>query len=387
MKTIIELFDSEQLNNIALHLFFHEARIVYIGSKNVMTKRRIRALSRFFESRGCSWTPEFIEVERYDIPGIISAAESVLTGDPECLLDITGGDEPTLVAMGILSERHRIPLVQVNLRSGSLYQVFGSPVNLPMLVPMTVSQLALLYGGCLIRSDDTELATTELLRDDVRGLWRLCQYDRGFLNRAAAQLNLMADYTNELNVDTRGSGFQMTESARSVIKKLNRAGYLKMLYCGVEGLRFTYRSKEIKKLLNKGGMTLEVLTRIAAEDSGVFTDVRQGVVLDWDGVIETQYPVETRNEADVILLRGMTPIFISCKSGSVKREALYELEVVAERFGGKYAEKVLICSHLSGTTAANASLRRRAKDMGITLIENVCSMSLEELSKELSKLR
>ena len=45
-------------------------------------------------------------------------------------------------------------------------------------------------------------------------------------------------------------------------------------------------------------------------------------------------------------LKGLIPIFISCKSGKMTEKntlhALYELDTVANRFGGKYAKKVLV---------------------------------------------
>lgn len=385
MKTIIELFDDEQSNNIALHLYYPEAKIAYIGGKTIMTKARKRALSRFFEVRGCKWMPEFFAIEPYNLSGVISAIEAILKDHPDCLLDLTGGTELALLAMGILSERHHIPMMQVNLQTGALLPVYGVSVEHPPCRPMTLEQLMLLYGGCIVHSDDNELPSSPSLQQIICKLWVLCRNDRTFLNRAATQLNLLANYTNELFIDTCGSELTVNATMRSVIQKLARAGFLNIFSCDTDGIRLTYHSEIVKKLLTKAGMTLEILTRIAAENAGVFTDIRQGITLDWDGIVN-QNAAETRNEVDVMLLQGMTPIFVSCKNGDVKKEALYELAVVADRFSGKYAKKVLVCSHLNGSPAANASLRRRAKDMGIVLIENVYAMSLPELSETLVQL-
>ena len=70
-------------------------------------------------------------------------------------------------------------------------------------------------------------------------------------------------------------------------------------------------------------------------------------------------------------MHGMIPVFVSCKSGSIKnigKDELYKLDTVATRFGGKYAKKVLIATSLNNSPDANY-LRQRAKDMQIRLVE------------------
>ena len=46
-------------------------------------------------------------------------------------------------------------------------------------------------------------------------------------------------------------------------------------------------------------------------------------------------PQETKNEIDVMLMRGVVPVFVSCKNGAVKMDELYKLDTVAQRFGGR----------------------------------------------------
>ena len=77
---------------------------------------------------------------------------------------------------------------------------------------------------------------------------------------------------------------------------------------------------------------------------------------------------DTENESDGVMMRGMVPVFISCKNGYIDREELYKLNVVANRFGGKYAKKVLFATSLDDSDYSQF-LRQRAKDMGIKVIE------------------
>jgi len=85
-----------------------------------------------------------------------------------------------------------------------------------------------------------------------------------------------------------------------------------------------------------------------------------GVHIDWDGKLHEGQGEDVLNEIDVLSLCGNVPVFISCKGGSVDQMALYELDTVASRFGGKYAKKMLVVAReLSKAHAL------RAEEMGI----------------------
>ena len=95
-------------------------------------------------------------------------------------------------------------------------------------------------------------------------------------------------------------------------------------------------------------------------------DCKVGVHLDWDGVIHEKPGEDVLNEIDVLSLKGYIPTFISCKSGRMDSHqslhALYELDTVARRFGGKYAKKVLVTSE-----KLRPMYVERAEEMGIVL--------------------
>ena len=56
------------------------------------------------------------------------------------------------------------------------------------------------------------------------------------------------------------------------------------------------------------------------------------------------------------------PVLISCKIGNVDQKSLYELETVANRFGGKYARKILIVPK-----DLSEGHKLRAEEMGIEI--------------------
>ena len=80
-----------------------------------------------------------------------------------------------------------------------------------------------------------------------------------------------------------------------------------------------------------------------------------------------------------MVMRDLIPLFISCKNGEVHKEALYELDTVAKKFGGKYGKKYLIATYLSSDKESVKYLKQRAKDMNITLIDNINTKTKTEI--------
>ena len=155
-----------------------------------------------------------------------------------------------------------------------------------------------------------------------------------------------------------------------------------------------FKNPQIRRVLTKAGTILELITYVAAcrveTKSGdlCYTDAMTGVFIDWDGVVheEDDPQVDTQNEIDVILMKGLVPVFVSCKNGAVEEEELYKLNTVTERFGGKYAKKVLLGTSLGRGGRSKRYLLERAEDMGIKVIEGVHEMPPEEFARQLRAL-
>ena len=81
---------------------------------------------------------------------------------------------------------------------------------------------------------------------------------------------------------------------------------------------------------------------------------------------------------DVILMHGVTPLFISCKNGSIAEEELYKLHTVATRFGGSHVKKMLVATELPKKgDNPNYAFIQRAKDMGIYLVTDAANLSIQ----------
>lgn len=154
---------------------------------------------------------------------------------------------------------------------------------------------------------------------------------------------------------------------------------------------FIFKNEQVKKCLTVSGQILELAVakamRSIKNDDGepLYHDVKVGVVIDWDGTAETD-EYRTINEIDVMAMKGSIPIFISCKNGDFDSNELYKLNTVAEHFGNKYSNKVLVSTELDKLGEKSDYIRARMADMGIRNIENVDEMSDGEFERVLKSL-
>ena len=93
--------------------------------------------------------------------------------------------------------------------------------------------------------------------------------------------------------------------------------------------------------------------------------MRTSVVVDWDNARGDDQA--TRNEIDILLVQGITPVFISCKMGAPTPLALSEIRLLSEKFGGESTRTVLLTA--ADVRERERALVQRARDLGVLLID------------------
>ena len=134
-----------------------------------------------------------------------------------------------------------------------------------------------------------------------------------------------------------------------------------------------------RELYEKSGSALEMYTCLAAYECCNFKDCQSSVLIDLNGII-TNIPADPRNEIDVVMIYNHTPIFVSCKNTQPTKEFLYEIKVMAQQYGGKYAKAVLVSS-----SKALEPVVQRALEMDVILLDGVYQHSLTEFKEEIIK--
>lgn len=145
-------------------------------------------------------------------------------------------------------------------------------------------------------------------------------------------------------------------------------GFLQDFRINDQSITFTCAAPFVKEMLAVKGSWLEMYVYILAKRSGLFHEVYQSVMIGWDLDKRPRFQVE--NEIDVVLMKQGIPIFISCKMGNPKPDALNEIYALADSFGGYGAVAALATS--ADVRSRNTAFYNRAKEMGVRLMDLSC---------------
>ena len=156
----------------------------------------------------------------------------------------------------------------------------------------------------------------------------------------------------------RGSRIDAPAKALLDFEKL---GFLSDVQVDREQVRFTFADQQIRTWLRDIGSVLELYVYQACLDTGLFNDVRTSAVVDWEG---DGRQGNVTNEIDVMAMQGILPVFISCKTCEISTEALNELAILRDRFGGSSAKACIVT-----TKNCQAITRHRATELDISVID------------------
>ncbi len=392
--TIIEFFDEDAVENIASSLLCRPDRVIFVGSNAKKIQRAISNYNKICENRNIKIDFSYKTAPKNDLNKIVAVLCDIIDkADDELFLDIEGGDDLFLVAVGVVSEKYKgkIGLHRYNVKNNTLndFDADGKP-RLVGNENLTATENVMIYGGRVLLNEKAEAEPwdfTAELCENIKTVWEICRKNTSAWN------SLVRAVVRPLS-ETELCGFktsrELYEKELDILKALNRKGFVLNLSIRDKAARFDLKNEFIKACLLKAGLILELFIAMKAKsltnDDGnaLYNDVMTGVFVAWDE--QNDGEIEVENEIDVFLMHGMIPVFISCKNGNVESEELYKLSQVAERFGGKYAKKVLCVSDLDKMGIKADYIRARAEDMKIRIVENIDDISDSSLERALKSL-
>lgn len=376
MNTLIEMYDERAIENVLASDMFRPERIIYLCPKEIVQDRnRQKKLRAFFLHRG--WEPEliFMEVSPFKADAILRQLLDIGKKYPDCAVDVTGGSDAALFATGMFAAQTGVPAFTYSRKKNRFYDISGAVFanNLPCTLTYSVEEFFLMAGGTLLPGRVDNGVLGEYLQDFDPFFQHFLRFRRSwksiisYMQRVApaeqgkaAPLSIQGNYTVK---GERGSRITANEAALQAFEQI---GFIKNLEI-VSGasVAFCFRDANTRAWLRDVGSVLELYTYKACLDAGIFNDVVSSAVVRWD---DTLGHGSVSNEIDVMATRGVISLFISCKVSEIHTEALNELAILRDRFGGKGAKAAIV-----STERCNAAARHRAAQLGIAVID------LEEL--------
>ena len=396
--TLIECFTDSHIDNVASSLRLRPEKTVLVGDKDAMTAPAER-YRQLFQRRGQNTQVALWDIGGLELKQLRESLDTLVRQEEGCIIDLTGGDELVIMAFGAVlvqleeEARRKIRVEKYDRQTNAVINCVGDRCGIQaQRVGLSVEELISLHGGAIYRQtyQPPEAVTAKALQ----GLWAMVSEDPREWNKRISLLNEFESRADSkmqvfLPLEQLRDGianFDRKETAlRELLDDLQRRGIIKdeSSRCCLE---YTYLSPVLRYCTEKAGNVLEVKTLLEARDitengSAFFDDCRMSVHMDWDGILHDpalRLP-ETRNEVDVVLLHGTTPLFVSCKNGAIGEEELYKLDSVAARFGGPGAKKMLIATDLEQKSPkANRAFIQRAWDMDIFLVTDAAELTSGE---------
>ena len=372
MNTLIELYDERAIENVLAADMFRPQRIIYLCPTEVAQNReRQEQIGDFFRYRG--WNPEliFVEASQYKVDRILRQLLMISEKFPDCALDVTGGSDAELFAAGLFAAKVDVRVFTYSRRQNRFYNISGADFadNLPCNISYSVKDFFLMAGGTLLpgRVDNGILRG---YLDDIAPFFDcFLQYRRDWTNIITYMQRVSpAEYGQIPPMDVQGNYTVKGERGGRICAKedalqaFERIGFIRDLdIVSGDKVSFRFRDVNTRAWLRDVGSVLELYVYKACLDAGIFNDIISSAVVRWDEVLGHGSVI---NEIDVMATRGVVPLFISCKVSDIKTEALNELAILRDRFGGKGAKAAIV-----STGRCNAAARHRAAQLGIAVID------------------
>ena len=386
MKILIEFYCDENTKNISPLLYGDYDRVYFIGFDGEgADSRRAEVLDTLISGRFGAETV-FLTLPDKTLSGAYRLLYELVGDGHEYVIDLTGGSELFAAAAGIFagtSEKQNVTIVNYDIYGGVQYTQYPVLSEAKALHTLNTDELISLSGGAVISKSMTydKICSSTTLRAEIVRMWDTVK-------------NITADWNRFCSMTNRREGSHVVKKlTRSDDRKtcerltglMRRRGIIKNDTIYVDDNGRTYleydlcpRSKTTE-LYEKSGTALELYACLAAGESGAFTDVASGTLIDLDGLL-SKAKGDPRNEIDLTAVYKNRLVLASCKCTKPTKEHLYEILTMSEQYGGKYSIPVLICSE-----PAFEPVRERAREMGVVLIDNVINSTLKTMKETFLK--
>ena len=382
MKVLIELFDTEQIYNYLATLVFKPEKVYFVGDSGIMggnCRRKAEKLARM-KNLNTKFLYKFVNPDNFLL--LRSKIKEIIEDEKklgnECVIDVTGGRDLALVAAGNIMSLG-VDVIRYDPKN-KIFRTLLNGETHPAEISLSCEEIITVAGGT-VYSNTHSLSFSDKEWEIIDKIIRLYFKKRDVWTKFVKYLQRISKKEGEKVGDrlwieapaTLNADGKTFSADTEILSGLEKTGAISDFRFSRKNnrLEFKYKSSEIANLLVNEGVWIELIIYLTVRNSDVFTDSDTGVKFIWDipdggnslnDLLSDNTP---RNEVDVMAVRGIKPIFISCKTRALINEDLNELFAIREHFGGELA-----CAVLATTkhVEIESPIYERARAMGIEII-------------------
>ena len=374
---LVELYDRHVLEKNVYQAFVSDCdEILFLSLTKISNEEKVSLRQFILEE-----VPHIQRVafRQLSLEQVADQLDYCLAGYDQVLLDVFGGDSLLALSLYQYGLDRDIPIVAMDVERGKQYKwVAGQLEKEDLDIPtLSIQQLIALRGGKRLKSRRPIHSAQQIAA--IKKLASLAIANPAHWYQVTQFFSLAK--TNDLHAETKkilennGKYYYYPES---LIPLLVEAGMLCMESEDKKRVAYSFPSQEAQVFCRNTGHILEVYLYLLALESQLFDECMIGGEIDWNGIFPEADNVQ--NEIDVILRKGRSITFISCKMTDLSVEAINELEVYANHFAGESCLKLIVCTGKINPVYAN-----RCQEYGVLVIRSEQIPNLIPMLKKYSK--
>ena len=359
---LVELFDHHTIEKNVYQTFICDCdEVLFLSLKKITEDERL-ALKHFLLDQ-VSHVKQ-VHFRQISLDKITDDLNLFLTNYDSVTLDVFGGDSILAIFLYQYGLEKQLPIIAIDIEQGKQFKwKMGKVEKEELVIPnLTIEQLIALRGGKLLKSKQPFHTPKQIAAIKKLANFALTNPEEWL---KVAQFFALAK-TSNLHSETGKvleNNVKRYYYPKSIISLLTDADLLHIEEETSKQVSYTFSTPEAQLLCRSKGHILELYLYLLALESEYFDECMIGAEIDWNGIFPEVDNVQ--NEIDVILRKGQSIIFISCKMTDLSVEAINELEVYANHFAGETCLKLIVCSGKINPVYIN-----RCHEYGVLVIKN-----------------
>lgn len=374
---LVELYDRHVLEKNVYQAFVSDCdEILFLSLTKISNDEKL-SLRQFIMEE----VPHIQRVtfRQLSLEQLVDQLDYCLAGYDQVLLDVFGGDSLLALSLYQYGLDRDLPIVAMDVERGKQYKwVAGQLEKEDLDIPnLSIQQLISLRGGKMLKSKRPIHSAQQITAIKKLASSAIANPTHWY---QVTQFFSLAK-TNDLHAETKKileNNGRYYHYPKSLIPLLVEAGMLCIENEDKKRVAYSFPSQEAQVFCRNKGHILEVYLYLLALESQLFDECMIGGEIDWNGIFPEADNVQ--NEIDVILRKGRSITFISCKMTDLSVEAINELEVYANHFAGESCLKLIVC-----TGKINPAYANRCQEYGVLVIRSEQIPNLIPMLKKYSK--